>query len=115
MKPGTLLIPNKTLPKPVQEAIEKHFPGIALSALSIHYYANVEDVGYEYFVNQVIPTCTDPSMVHYLAPFISFIRLGEALILDRNGLVIYDSDGDDEGTELGPFWVVFPQEMSILK
>lgn len=109
MKTGTLLTPTQPIPTRLQEALQTHFPDTAVSDLSIRYYADVEDVGYEYFVETVLPTCHDRSAVHYLAPFISFVRLGEARIMDGDGIVVYETNGNDSCTETGPFWYVLPK------
>lgn len=107
MKSGTLLSPGQILPDRLRKAIRSRFPDRTLDRLNIRYYDSVEDVGYEYFHETVLPACNDARSVHYLAPFISFVRLGEALILDReDGLVVYEIDGDDLCTETGPFWFV---------
>jgi hypothetical protein len=109
MKVGTLVAPNQTLPQHVFTAIHRRFPDRTLADLIIRYYACVEDVGYEFYVEKVLPTCCPSAAVHYLAPFISYVRLGEALILDReDGLVVYESDGNDCCTETGPFWFITP-------
>lgn len=110
MKSGVLLSPTQTLPEHLQKAIQNRFPGKDIQDLSIRYYESVEDVGYEFYMETVLPTCTDARPAHYLAPFISFVRLGEALILDRDdGLLVYETDQDDLCTETGPFWFVTPK------
>lgn len=110
MKSGVLLSPTQTLPERLQQAIHKRFPGKGIQDLSIRYYESVEDVGYEFYMETVLPPCPDARPAHYLAPFISFVRLGEALILDRNdGLLVYETDQDDLCTETGPFWFVTPK------
>ncbi len=107
MKSGVLLSPTQTFPDRLQEAIQARFPGKDIQDLTIRYYESVEDVGYEFYMETVLPTCTDAQPVHYLAPFISFVRLGEALVLDReDGLLVYETDRDDLCTETGPFWFV---------
>lgn len=109
MKTGTLVTPTQPIPTRLQEALHTYFPDKTLSELTIRYYANVEDVGYEYFMETVLPTCNNGAAVHYLAPFISFVRLGEARILDGEGTVIYETDENDFCTETGPFWYVTPK------
>lgn len=109
MKTGMLLTPVQPIPTRLQEALQTHFPDKALSDLTIRYYADIADVGYEYFVETVLPTCNNRAAVHYLAPFISFVRLGEARILDGKGIVVYETDENDFCTETGPFWYVIPK------
>ncbi len=107
MKLGTLLSPAETLPYRLREAIQTHFPGKDVADLDIRYYESVEDVGYEYFTEKVLPTCNHNRSVQYLAPFVSYIRLGEALVLDQKDTVlVYDIDRDDHCTETGPFWLL---------
>jgi hypothetical protein len=107
MKTGTLHEPTQTLPALLQEQIQKNFPDQALSDLSIKYYESVADVGYEYFTQTVLPKCEQDPDVEYLESFISFPRLGEALILSQAGTVVYDNDScNDKCTETGPFWFV---------
>jgi hypothetical protein len=73
---------------------------------------SVEDVGYEYFNDRVLPSCSDEPVVRYLVPFISYVRLGEALVLDRqDSLVVYESDRDVPCTETGLFWLVTPKSL----
>lgn len=97
---------TQEIPRSIQQEIHKYFPGRALSELTIRYYESVEDVGYEYFRQKVLPACEDRSVVAYLEPFISFVRLGEALILSQQGQLFYETDGNDASTETGPFWFV---------
>lgn len=112
MKSGTLLSPDRPLPEFLRSAIQERFPGKAIDDLSIRYYESVEDVGWEYFNDQVLPACSDEPVVRYLGPFISYVRLGEALVLDRqDGLVVYDTDRDVPCTETGPFWLVTPKSL----
>ncbi|OKH26156.1 hypothetical protein NIES593_03535 [Hydrococcus rivularis NIES-593] len=106
MKTGTLLNPTAEVPSRLREEIQKHFPGREISDLSIRYYESVEDVGYEYFTQKVLSACQDLEAVRYLEPFISFVCLGEALILSEEGIVVYDTDENDRCTETGPFWLV---------
>lgn len=110
MKVGTLLTPSDVIPERLREGIQAHYPDCSFNQLTVRYYANVEDVGYEYFMNQVVPNCHNRAAVHYLAPFISFVRLGETLVLDQNNVVIYDMDDGDSCTETGPFWLVTSKE-----
>ncbi|AVQ72236.1 MULTISPECIES: hypothetical protein [Microcystis] len=110
MKSGILLSPDRPLPEFLRSAIQDRFPGKVIDDLSIRYYESVEDVGWEYFNDRVLPACSDEPVVRYLGPFISYVRLGEALVLDRqDGLVVYDTDRDVPCTETGPFWLVTPK------
>ncbi|CAO5035983.1 SMI1/KNR4 family protein [Microcystis aeruginosa] len=110
MKSATLLSRDRPLPEFLWSAIRERFPGKAIDDLSIRYYESVEDVGWEYFNERVLPACSDEPVVRYLSPFISYVRLGEALVLDRqDGLVVYDTDRDVPCTETGPFWWVTPK------
>ncbi len=110
MKSGILLSPDRPLPEFLRSAIQDRFPGKVIDDLSIRYYESVEDVGWEYFNERVLPACSDEPVVRYLGPFISCVRLGEALVLDRqDGLVVYDTDRDVPCTETGPFWLVTPK------
>lgn len=97
---------TQKIPRSIQQEIQNYFPDRSLSELTIRYYESVEDVGYEYFRHKVLPACSDRSVVSYLEPFISFVRLGEALILSQEGQLIYATDGNDASTETGPFWLV---------
>jgi hypothetical protein len=97
---------TQEIPRSIQQEIQKYFPDRSLIELTIRYYEKVEDVGYEYFREKVLPTCNDRSVIEYLEPFISFIRLGEALILSQEGQLFYETDGNDVSTETGPFWFV---------
>lgn len=106
MKAGTLLDPTTEIPDRLREQIKNHFPGQGLSELTIRYYESVEDVGYEYFTEKVLPTCNNDPAVRYLEPFISYIQLGEALVLSQEGIVVYESQENDTCTEKGPFWFV---------
>jgi hypothetical protein len=106
MKTGTLLDPTKEIPSRLSEQIKKNFPAQELSDLKIRYYESVEDVGYEYFTQTVLPICGNHAAVRDLEPFISFMRLGESLILSQEGIVIYASEENDICTECGPFWFV---------
>lgn len=106
MKTGMLLNPNQEVPSRLREQIKKNFPDRELIDLTIRYYENVADVGYEYFTETVLPACNNDPAVQYLESFISFMRLGEALILSQKGIAIYDSDENDRCTETGPFWFV---------
>lgn len=110
MKLGTRLDPNQTMPDRLQEEIHKRFPDRQLSDLSIRYYENVADVGYEYFKGSVLPISHNHASVRCLEPFIAFISLGEAIILAQEGAVIYDSDRNNGCTETGPFWFVTTKE-----
>jgi hypothetical protein len=83
MKTGTLLDPTKQIPSRLSEQIHKNFPAKELSDLTIRYYESVEDVGYEYFTQTVLPLCGNDAAVRDLEPFISFVRLGESLILSK--------------------------------
>lgn len=110
MKPGTLLSPAQAIPQRLQEAIRARFPDQEIRDLTIRYYESVEDLGYEYFTETVLGACHNDPAVQYLAPFISHIRLGEALILDREDwVVVYETDENDLCTETGPFWLVMPK------
>lgn len=110
MKTGTLISSTQFIPENVQQKLQQTFPNKEFSDLVIRYYDSVEDVGYEYFVNTVLPTCIHSPTVQFLEPFISFVRLGEALILaDSESVVIYDANHDDRCTETGPFWFVTPK------
>lgn len=110
MKVGTLLAPHQAIPDRLLEAIQMKFPDKRLSDLTIRYYESVEDVGYEYYMQKVLPTCTPATAAHYLAPFISYTRLGEALVLDQpEGLVVYETEKGDRCTETGPFWLATPR------
>ncbi|GCL46156.1 hypothetical protein NIES3806_09980 [Microcystis aeruginosa NIES-3806] len=110
MKSATLLSRDRPLPEFLWSAIRERFPGKAIDDLGIRYYESVEDVGWEYFNERVLPACSDEPVVRYLGPFISYVRLGEALVLDRqDGLVVYDTDRDVPCTETGPFWWVTPK------
>lgn len=110
MKTGTLLSPLHKVPRCLQTAIEETFPGKAVSDLVIRYYTNVEDVGYEYFQETVLLICQNEAAIRYLEPFVSYVQLGEALILSQDGLVVYEADETDRCTESGPFWLVTPKE-----
>ena len=110
MKSETLSTSSQAIPDRLQEAMQNRFPGIAMADLTIRYYESVEDVGYEYFTETVLPACDDKQIVERLAPFISYVQLGESLVLEqKEGLVVYDSNGDDRCTETGPFWLVTPK------
>ncbi len=106
IKTPTKLNLTREIPLSIQQEIQQYFPGRPLSELTIRYYDSVEDVGYEYFRQKVLPACSDRSVVAYLEPFISFVRLGEALILSQEGQLFYETDGNDASTETGPFWFV---------
>jgi hypothetical protein len=106
IKTPTRLNLTREIPRSIQQEIQNYFPGRSLSELTIRYYDSVEDVGYEYFRQKVLPACSDRSVVGYLEPFISFVRLGEALILSQEGQLFYETDGNDVSTETGPFWFV---------
>jgi hypothetical protein len=106
MQTGTILNPTQPLPQPVQEEIQRSFPNTPLSELSIRYYENVGDVGYEYFIQTVLPTCHNQATVRSVEPFISFIQLGEHLIVSGKGCLVYDTNNGDKCTEAGPFWVI---------
>ncbi len=106
MKTGIVLAPTQPIPDRLRDAIEKNFPDRDINDLVIRYYADVEDVGYEYFLETVLPTCNNRPVAHYLAPFIAYTRLGEALLLDKDGIVVYETDENDFCTETGPFWFV---------
>jgi hypothetical protein len=46
------------------------------------------------FNDQVLPPVA-MSLLSAISPFISYVRLGEALVLDRqDGLVVYETDRD---------------------
>ncbi len=114
MKTGTVVRSTQTLPESIQEKIRQAFPDKDLSDLVIRYYNTIEDVGYEYFVEKVLPNCIHSPTVQYLEPFISFTLLGETLILsDAESVVIYDSNHDDSCTETGPFWLVAPKSEPV--
>ncbi|MGL4622822.1 hypothetical protein [Chroococcidiopsis sp.] len=106
MKTGMLLDPTKEIPSRLSEQIKNNFPDRELSDFNIRYYQCVEDVGYEYFTETVLPICGNHAAVQYLEPFISFMRLGESLILSKEGMAIYASEENDTCTECGPFWFV---------
>jgi hypothetical protein len=106
MKSGTLLDRTQEIPSRLQEEIHKKFPDQDLNELTIRYYESVEDVGYEYFTEKVLPTSDDEAAVRYLEPFISFVCLGEAIILSQEGLIVYDTNDHNRCTETGPFWLV---------
>lgn len=115
MRVGTQVLPSQTLPDRLVKAIQAKFPKMEIHELRIRHYRSVEDVGYEYYIERILPSCQDCSAVHYLAPFISYIRLGEALVLDTDqdkGLVVYESDENDRCTETGPFWLVTTKSSS---
>ncbi|MGI0488041.1 hypothetical protein ACN4EK_21590 [Pantanalinema rosaneae CENA516] len=105
---------TQTIPQPVVEKIHQRFPDRPFSELTIRYYDDVRDVGYEYFVNTVLPACRQSDLVQYLEPFISFVNLGEALILTRQGIVVYDHTCRGECTETGPFWFIAPREYASI-
>lgn len=105
---GTQLDPTQIIPDRLQEAIQHHFPDQQVSDLTIRYYETVGDVGFEYFKESILPLCHDHPIVQSLEPFISFINLGEALILAQDGVVVYANNH----TETGPFWFVTPKEQS---
>lgn len=110
MKSETLSTSSQTIPDRLQEAIQNRFPGIAMENLAIRYYQSVEDVGYEYFTETVLLTCKNNQAIQRLAPFISYTQLGESLVLEqKDGLIVYDSNGGDRCTETGPFWLVTPK------
>lgn len=110
MKRGTVIDAKQTLPERLLNAIHRRFPDKTVDDLSIRYYNNVKDVGYEFYMEQVLPGCMNDSAIHYIAPFISYVRLGEALILDNeDGIVVYESDENDCCTETGPFWLIMPK------
>ncbi|MFM6521059.1 MAG: hypothetical protein ACKPIC_32625 [Microcystis panniformis] len=93
MKSATLSSPDRPMPEFLRSAVRERFPGKAIDDLSIRYYESVEDVGWEYFNDRVLPACSDEPVVRYLGPFISYVCLGEALVLDRqDGLVVYETD-----------------------
>lgn len=105
---------TQAIPQSVLEKIRQHFPDRLFSELTIRYYDDVRDVGYEYFMNTVLPACHQSDLVQYLEPFISFVNLGEALILTQQGIVVYDNTGRGECTETGPFWFITPKEYSAV-
>ena len=109
MKTGTLLDLTQEIPSRLSEEIKKYFPDKELRDLTIRYYVSVEDVGYEYFTEKVKRACNNDPDVQYLESFISFVQLGEALILSKEGIVVYDNNGSDRCTETGPFWFVTPK------
>jgi hypothetical protein len=111
MKTGMLLSPTQAIPDCLRKAIQKNFPGKEFRDLTIRYYESVEDVGYEYFMETVLPACNNGPAVRYLAPFIAYIRLGEALVLDKEGVVVYETDEGNSCTETGPFWLVTLKSM----
>ncbi|WP_013324452.1 hypothetical protein [Gloeothece verrucosa] len=105
MKAPPLIKSNPEIPLHRQGEIRQHFPNQAWNELTIRYYDSVEDVGYEYYTQKVLSACHQDESVRYLEPFISFVRLGESLILSEDGCVIYDNEkNDDSCTETGPFW-----------
>lgn len=106
MKLGIQLDPSQTIPDRLQEEIHRRFPDQPLSDLTIRYYENVGDVGYEYFRESVLPISHHHPSVQCLESFIAFISLGEAIILAQEGAVIYDHDRNNGCTETGPFWFV---------
>jgi hypothetical protein len=106
MQTGTVVNPTQPLPQPVQEEIQRRFPNTPPSELSIRYYENVRDVGYEYFIQTVLPACQNEATVRVVEPFISFMQLGEHLILSGKVSVVYDTNNGDQCTETGPFWLI---------
>lgn len=106
MKSGTLIDRTQEIPSRLQEEIQKKFPDKDLNELTIRYYQSVEDVGYEYFSEKILSTSNDKAAVRYLEPFVSFICLGEAIVLSQEGLVVYDTSDRNCCTETGPFWLV---------
>ncbi|HIK56204.1 MAG TPA: hypothetical protein IGS37_13705 [Synechococcales cyanobacterium M55_K2018_004] len=107
MKSNTLLDTSQAIPERLQQKLDQLFPGKPLSDLIIRYYSSVEDVGREYFAETVLSACGNRPAAHFLEPFISFVGLGEAVILAQKGTVIYDTDHDNDScTETGPFWFV---------
>lgn len=93
MKSATSSSPDRPMPEFLRSAVRERFPGKAIDDLSIRYYESVEDVGCEYFNDRVLLACSDEPVVRYLGPFISYVCLGEALVLDRqDGLVVYETD-----------------------
>lgn len=115
MKTGTLLDSTNKIPGLLSEQIKKHFPDKELNDLTIRYYESVSDVGYEYFQEKVLPTCNDDPVVKYLEPFISYIKLGEALALSQEGIVVYDNQENNKCTETGPFWFVTAKSAGGIK
>jgi len=113
MKAGLLLDPTAELPDRLREQIAKNFLNQPIDQLTIRYYDAVEDVGYEYFVNQILLAFGHNPMLTCLEPFISYQQLGEALVLASGGLVVYDSNGSDQCTETGPFWLVTTKDPVI--
>lgn len=114
MKTGLLLDPTAKLPDRLQAQITKNFLNQPADQLTIRYYEAVEDVGYEYFVSQVLPVCGHNPVIECLEPFISYQQLGEALVLASGGFVVYDSNGGDQCTETGPFWLVTTKDAVIV-
>ncbi|BAY12149.1 hypothetical protein [Calothrix sp. NIES-2098] len=106
MRTATLLDPATKIPDRLSEQIKHYFPDKELNDLTIRYYESVEDVGYEYFQDKVLPTSNYDLVVKYLEPFISYIKLGEALTLSTPGIVVYDTQENNKCTETGPFWFV---------
>jgi hypothetical protein len=114
MNTGKVIKSVQEIPAQVQHKLQEKFPQQTLSDFVIRYYSDVADVGYEYFVEKVLPASTDAALVQYLKPFISFPHLGEALILDATeSILIYDSNHGDRCTETGPFWLVTSKVASI--
>jgi hypothetical protein len=106
MKSSTLLDLSQALPERLKQQLDQQFPGRPLSDLIIRYYRSVEDVGHEFFTETVLTDCGNRPAAHFLEPFISFVGLGEAVILSQQGTVIYDTDHGNSCTETGPFWFV---------
>jgi hypothetical protein len=107
MKADTTVRSTEAIPERFRQKIREAFPNANFSDLVIRYYDSVEDVGYEYFSENVVPSCIHARTVQYLEPFISFARLGKALLLETpESTVIYDTDHNDTCTEKGPFWFV---------
>lgn len=107
MKLGTVIDDTQSIPEELNTQILQKFPNHPLSDLLIRYFDTVEDLGYEYFINIVLPTCANARAVKYLEPFISFTRLGEALVLENfQTAFVYDATNGDRCTETGPFWLV---------
>ncbi|WP_416669889.1 hypothetical protein [Egbenema bharatensis] len=114
METGTLVSSTQSLPATIQQRIQEAFPNKAFSDLVIRYYNTIEEVGYQYFVEKVLPSCIYSPTVEYLEPFIAFTLLGESLVLaDSESMVFYDTNNDDSCTETGPFWLVSPKPQLV--
>lgn len=106
MKSDTVLDLSKPIPERLKQQLDQHFPGKSLNDFVIRYYCSVEEVGHEFFTETVLTDCGNRPAAHFLEPFISFVSLGEAVILSQRGTVIYDTNHGNSCTETGPFWFV---------